>query len=132
MRTVISVPSIDQIHYQDESVKCELQAIIHKSQSLRTVDLRELDLDIDSTVSLLTTLSDNSRVKQLYKLPMIAKDHYKEDRVINALADLIAKSQSLKTLDLRDFEISEEKVVQLLTALYQSASVKSIVMLPMI
>ena len=132
MRTVISVPSIDQIHYQDESVKCELQAIIHKSQSLRTVDLRELDLDIDSTVSLLTTLSDNSRVKQLYKLPMIAKEYYKEDRVINALADLIAKSQSLKTLDLRDFEISEEKVVQLLTALYQSASVKSIVMLPMI
>ena len=47
-----------------------------------------------------------SSVNILSKLPEIERDHFNVEKVVHALADIIAKSQCLESLDFSDKNLS--------------------------
>ena len=82
------------------------------------------------TVRLIQALGESVSLKTMQELPKISRDSYTEEKVVIEMQNLISKSESLRSVDLSYPSISIDHLAQLLSAIRQSASIKSIQTIP--
>ena len=126
------LPPMDAHLYESEEVQEEIKKVIACSKRLKRVDLTERKLNEEQVVSFLNSILESSILESLEQLPSVDDDLCAKPEIHELLLKIISNSKSLKSLNCYNKSMTVEKVCEMLTALCDSESIKSLECLPVL